>query len=124
MASPMPDFEDLDVVDPPFWAELGAAETELHRQDALWGQQDHPLLGYNAEARRLSFEALAEHQKEVNDARAERGACDWAGILEEEVYEALGEVDPEKQIEELVQVAAVALNAARSIRRNTRKEAA
>ena len=77
---------------------------ERRRQDARWGQQNHPD-GTGRECDKFS-------------AREARDACDrafregwpgtWAHILREEVAEALAESDPAALRAELVQVAAVA----------------
>ncbi|MGL5825583.1 MAG: hypothetical protein ACRCYU_12350 [Nocardioides sp.] len=46
------------------------------------------------------------------------GTMGWDTILQEEVFEALSESNPEKAVAELIQVAAVAVAAADSLRRN------
>ncbi len=98
--------------------DIKALMAELDRQDGLWGEQNHPLQGGAFPMRsRLSFESEARRWKEINDRRERKKELGWDGILMEEVYEALEELDTERACEELVQVAAVAMNAARSLRR-------
>ncbi len=98
--------------------DIKALMAELDRQDDLWGEQNHPLQGGAFPLRsRLSFEGEARRWKQINDRRVPKKELGWDGILMEEVYEALEELDPERACVELVQVAAVAMNAARSLRR-------
>ena len=90
---------------------------ELQRQNVKWGEQNHPLVG-GSNAYRKSFAALAADLKRQNELRALTGSIGWDDILREEVYEALEEDDPARAVYELIQVAAVALQAALSIQRN------
>lgn len=132
MASPMPDFDPdtLSLSYPPHWSELAAAEQELRRQAELWGEQNHPLipcvtdLGEPADSVRARYEDGANRWKEYNDRSVRYDRLGWHGILLEEVFELLSEEDPDKQYTEAIQVAAVALNIAGSIRRKKAKEAA
>jgi len=100
------------------WA-ARATLVEVARQDELWGEQNHPVHGG---PRPIQW-AAAEHKEEAdrwkrrNDGRVESNTLGWDGILLEEVHEALAETAPEKQVEELIQVAAVALNMVASIHR-------
>jgi hypothetical protein len=77
---------------------------ERRRQYSLWGEQVHRMI--------CGVEALATHKelasawKRSNDHNPD---ASWDAILLEEVYEAFAETDPEKQREELVQVAAVTI---------------
>ncbi|MCX5066623.1 hypothetical protein OOJ91_12115 [Micromonospora lupini] len=83
---------------------------ERSRQDARWGEQNHP--DSNPEDHytgRAEFAENAERWKLINAERAGRGAIAWDGVLLEEVFEALAEDDPVKLRAELVQVAAVAV---------------
>lgn len=94
---------------------------ERDRQDAKWGEQNHPD-GTGPEAQVLSDvdarsgqyldgafgQHLATAAKTATDRLAEVGAVKWSDILLEEVFEALAEDDPAKLRAELVQVAAVA----------------
>jgi len=89
-------------------------------QDERWGEQNHPdaaeqrwNLSYPSlarpEERREQFRLVAEAWKARNAQAVEDGTLDWAGILAEEVFEALAESDPALLRAELVQVAAVAV---------------
>jgi hypothetical protein len=92
-----------------------AAERE--RQDAKWGQQDHPdgTGDWDSYARKRS-----DHLKEIREGKASvaKAACDVAAaegrltyrhILDEEVCEAFAEDDAAALRRELLQVAAVAV---------------
>lgn len=78
---------------------------ERARQDAKWGEQNHPD-GTDREPLTLWAADLA---KEVCDAAAKKGVVTWRDILVEEVAEAEAETDPARLREELIQVAAVAV---------------
>lgn len=103
---------------------------ELDRQHELWGEQNHPLLADFSDYEvpygvQREYYARKEVQYQLhNDVLSKEGLLGWDTILLEEVFEALSEEDPDKQYTELIQVAAVALNAAMSNRRNKNKEAA
>ncbi|MGW3992175.1 hypothetical protein ACWEF6_01680 [Amycolatopsis sp. NPDC004772] len=115
----MPDEDDFgSLVVPDKWADLSAAEREMDRQDALWGEQNHPDIGGElpGDWSRL-YAGNADRWKALNAERVHYGQLGWDGILLEEVYEALGEADETKMREELIQVAAVALQWAGAIRR-------
>lgn len=100
---------------------LDEIAAEQARQDAKWGQQNHP--DYDPHdidtVVRNEYAFRADRWKEINARRAESGcevkhlfpaeSCTaWDGVLLEEVYEALAEEDPAKIRAELIQVAAVA----------------
>lgn len=89
---------------------LNEVHRERARQDQRWGEQNHhdvdPVSG---DVLHANAGLRAANWKRVNDYRAEAGRLDWYGVLLEEVYEALAESDPERLIEELTQVAAVAV---------------
>ncbi|MFD9948807.1 hypothetical protein ACFWYW_46850 [Nonomuraea sp. NPDC059023] len=114
---------------------------ELARQDATWGQQDHPDLDprdYDFVTRN-EYAFRAQRWKDINEERTRttvtpgycRGHSDyvtphphtaWDGILLEEVYEALAEPDPDKLYTELVQVEAVARQWRAALRRRAAAE--
>ncbi len=83
---------------------------ERARQDAKWGQQDHPdgtgpgtvILGSYADS-------MAERAKWRTERSATLGTVTFEEILTEEWAEAVAEDDPVKLRAELVQVAAVAV---------------
>ena len=77
---------------------------ERARQDAKWGEQNHPdgtwMLGDLGRANRA--------RRECYNA-AKRGTLTYRHILDEEVQEAFAEYDPATLRAKLVQVAAVAV---------------
>lgn len=76
---------------------------ERVRQDARWGEQNHP------DGTGLPGDIIAaELARELCDKRAADGTVAWRDILLEEVCEAFAEADAGKLRMELVQVAAVA----------------
>jgi hypothetical protein len=77
---------------------------ERRRQDKKWGEQNHPMLNvpYTADAMMSSSKVY----RRLNDLGENSS---WFQILMEEVYEVFAETEPEKQREEMVQVAAVAV---------------
>jgi hypothetical protein len=99
--------------------DIEATQREMRRQDDMWGEQNHPdYPGDVARSRgHARYAAAADAWKAENAERAASGRLAWDGILLEEVYEALGESDEDKMREELIQVAAVALQWAGAIRR-------
>ena len=86
---------------------------ERQRQDARWGEQNHPDGASDV------YAATADHYREICQAHAAEGHCTWKDILLEEVWEAFAEPDPAKLRAELVQVAAVAAAWAEAIDRRT-----
>lgn len=76
---------------------------ERARQDAKWGEQNHPD-GTGGKPAELARD-LAQAD---TDRAAKRHECTWRHILNEEVREAFAETDPTALRTELVQVAAVA----------------
>lgn len=109
---------------------------ERSRQNAKWGEQNHPD-GTGPDTNPLGdFEhrkafqtgralslgitpasTLAACATEVTDVAAKQGNVTWADILTEEHFEALAEADPVKLRSELVQIAAVAQQWAAAIDR-------
>lgn len=88
---------------------------ERNRQDKQWGEQNHP---YRCSlSGRDGFLDVAEEWKRINAARVDAGTLAWDGILLEEAFEALAEDDDDARIEELTQVAAVAVAMIEAIRR-------
>jgi hypothetical protein len=93
-------------------------DDEIARQDAKWGQQNHPD-GTGAE-----WIDRANLAREDTDAAAEAGQLTWLDVLKEEVFEAFAESDPEKLKAELIQVAAVAEQWVAAIERREARVAA
>jgi len=75
---------------------------ERARQDAKWGEQNHP-----DGTGRSGDPLVAEVVKADCDRAARDGTLTYRHILNEEVCEAFAETDPAKLRAELVQVAAV-----------------
>jgi hypothetical protein len=74
------------------------------RQDEKWGEQNHPMLNKNMKPEYLK--PTLDYYRRINDLKDD---MDWRTILLEEVCEAFLETEPEKQREEMVKVAAVAV---------------
>lgn len=79
---------------------------ERKRQHKLWGEQNH-LMTSNALHPR--YKQDVETAKKICDFRTRQGIVTWYNILKEEFCEVFAESDPVKQREELIQVAAVAV---------------
>ena len=77
---------------------------ERRRQDARWGEQNHP----NGTGYRYLREQADKARREC-DTAAETGRVTWRLVLREEYREALACTDPAELREELLQVAAVAV---------------
>lgn len=94
---------------------LAEVRAERGRQDARWGEQNHP------DATGSSYYAhCAKVARRNCQAAALEGATGWDLILLEEVYEALAEGDAAKLRAELLQVAAVAVAWVEAIDRRPR----
>lgn len=83
---------------------LNCIARERERQDAKWGEQNHPD-GTSCDIRSVK---AAQVTREQCQAAAEGGYITWRHILAEEVAEAFAEEDLESLADELIQVAAVA----------------
>lgn len=117
--------------------EVADASNEAWAQDDKWGDQSHledgtgktaePLLEINLLAQvqvgHMTAEHLADIATQVTKANAAEGKCTWAHILTEEFFEALAESDEDKLLEELNQVATVALQWRAAIRRRNARKA-
>ena len=107
------------VGDPVLEAVLFEVAQERARQDAKWGEQNHP----DGTARpwpaifRLSFADCAQIARLQVDHEAKIGTSNYTSILLEEVFEALAETDPAKLREELIQIAAVCVQWVQAIDR-------
>lgn len=84
--------------------QLNEVNDELKRQIAKWSEQNHDD-GTGGDMARQR----AEIARAYCDKAAANGHVSWRDILEEEVAEAFAESDPAKLREELIQVAAVAV---------------
>lgn len=86
-------------------------EAERLRQDAKWGEQNHPI---RPEGRRKDgllwhdwFGFLARAAKDTCDRAAKKGKITWCHILREEFAEVFAEADGNGQRAELIQMLAV-----------------
>jgi hypothetical protein len=100
------------------------AELEALRQLRIWGEQNHPnFLSYPEHvnvpiSRALDYGVLTEDQAKRNCEFAfEFGKGTYAHIFVEEVCEAIGAMDEESLVGELIQVQAVCINWIRAIHR-------
>jgi hypothetical protein len=84
---------------------------ELARQDAKWGEQNHP------DGTDAIYASQADELRCTVRGAADLGTLSWRLILLEEVFEALAEEDPEKLLGELLQVEAVTRQWRMAIRR-------
>lgn len=99
---------------------LAEVSAERERQNAKWGEQNHPDgTGPNLICRPAlrSYEWLRDLATAHTDERAAEHRVTFADILLEEVFEALAEDDPAKLRTELIQVAAVATQWVEAIER-------
>lgn len=78
---------------------------ERRRQDAKWGEQNHPM-GTHTTAGTMLRAGAAKLKCEQH---AREGTVTWRDILDEEVQEAFAEEDHDALRKELIQVAAVAV---------------
>lgn len=96
---------------------LEEIKAERVRQDAKWGEQNHPITLLPA----MYAESVANDLRQKCDEAFECGEGSWEDILLEEVYEALEQAakgNIEKTREELIQVAAVVVAMIECVDRN------
>ena len=88
---------------------LEEIRAECQRQKNKFGEQNHRMVALDHYADQ--YRAMAQSVKKYNDklTASEERKIAWDSILLEEVWEALGETEPEKQRKEMIQVAAVAV---------------
>ena len=115
---------ELERVGLPVLAEVLA---ERDRQDAKWGEQNHPD-GTGPDVVWSTHigpaTAVAETAKAATDEAAAAGALTWRHIATEELAEAFAEDDEDALRTELIQTAAVCVQWAQAIdrRRTNRQE--
>jgi hypothetical protein len=99
---------------------LDAVAQERSRQDERWGEQNWPVTGVKfGQAARDNYAKKLEIVRAQNEHRATTKSLWWDGIFMEEGLEALTEENySQKQEDELIQVAAVAVAMVECIRRN------
>lgn len=118
------------------WDVLAEVNAERVRQDAKWGEQNHPDVDpHMAEEYTPAIVAhtvygipAADTAKRLCDEAAKAGECTWAHILVEEVAEAVDAacqvqkgVDIDALRNEILQVAAVAVSWVEAIDRRGNK---
>lgn len=81
---------------------LAEVQAERARQDARWGEQNHPD-GTGRDGDKVN----ADYARMACEAAASRGEVTWRHIAAEEDLEAHAESDPVKLRAELIQAAAV-----------------
>jgi hypothetical protein len=97
--------ELADALLPPAGKALLEVSRERARQDAKWGEQNHPD-GTGPTIPTLNAVDRARHEC---DYAHRNGTGTWRHILAEEVAEAMAESNPARLRAELIQVAAVAV---------------
>lgn len=106
--------------------ELDAVRDEVFRQLAKWGVQDHPIVSPKVREHAKAVEVDAScivglpseaGVKSAVDMRARDKTLDYTLILLEEFVEAVNADNDDDAYNELIQLAAVAVSAANSIRR-------
>jgi hypothetical protein len=88
----------------PLIALMSEVAAEIANQDERWGEQNHPDGTALVEDSDIALKAKA-----LNDFFVANDDLTWRDILWEEVAEAFAEKDPGPLREELIQVAAVAI---------------
>ena len=78
---------------------------ERDRQDAKFGEQNHPD---GTDTDEISI-MIADQWRDMVNQRLADGTVSWTDILFEEAHEAAAEADPAKLRAEVVQIAAVAV---------------
>jgi hypothetical protein len=106
---------------------LDEVAAERERQNAKWGEQNHPNgtgpdeVSWTAlMSKSKTYGMLATRAKQTTDDNAKVGLVTFADILLEEVFEAMAEEDQDKLRTELIQVAAVATQWVEAIDRATK----
>lgn len=77
---------------------------ERFRQNEKWGEQNH-----EDGTGHLNWKVIADVRKSMNDSLVKTNSLTWIDILLEEMFEAFAESDENLLLEELNQVAAVAV---------------
>lgn len=111
---------------PIIYGVLAEVAAERKRQDAKWGEQNHPLIDpvlWGRWPTRVAEEyeiPTASRAQFLCEEAARKGEVTWAHILVEEVAEFVGG-SPQSMRAELIQVAAVAVAAVEAIDRRAAK---
>lgn len=96
---------------------LREVEHERQRQDAKWGQRDHP----DGVVPTMETDYAMRVAQQDCESAADRGECTYQLILNEEITEAFNEADPVKLRAELIQCAAVCVAWCEKIDRDLEK---
>ena len=80
---------------------------ERKRQDEKWGERNLPMLRRDSDL--TTVKVYLKEYKRVNALDALSKDTNWMRIFLEKIYDAFAETDPVKSREEMVQVAAVAV---------------
>lgn len=98
---------------------LAGINEEVQRQEVLWGTQGHPMLSNSGMTwvRRGACRSKAQQTQQLNDANNRFGRTNWFDLTLEELYEAFAADSPKEAIEELTQLAALAVSSIKSINR-------
>jgi hypothetical protein len=94
---------------------LAEIADERDRQDAKWGEQNHPD-GTGHQGDRV----MSDYLRTRCQRRFEQGAGTWRDILQEEMGEAYAESEPANLRSELIQLAAVVVAWVEAIDRRSR----
>jgi hypothetical protein len=92
---------------------------ERIRQDAKWGEQNHPIRPDGWDEPLI---LMAQNARENCEISFSENKGTWYDILYEEFTEVFAESDPDKQRAELIQVAAVAVAMIECIDRRKEKK--
>ena len=107
---------------------LAEVVDERVRQDAKWGEQNHPngtgpyvvwTLGG-----RITAQVMAARARDMCQEAARRGECTWLLIALEEMAEAFAEDDPYRVRQEVLQLVAVGVSWIEAIDRAAARKAA
>jgi hypothetical protein len=90
--------------------------SERDSQDEKWGPAPQSFLDRLDGTAYPDSAEIADMARELTEEAAREGTLSWSAILLEEVYEAMAESDPDKLYAELIQVAAVAVSWAETIK--------
>lgn len=85
---------------------LGEVLVERDKQDAKWGEQNHPSVSGVFTSQASPVQPSVDARNACNEA-ARDGALTWAHIANEEFAEAIDAPNDKERREELVQLAAV-----------------
>lgn len=91
------------------WTLFKRVIDEMGNQDEQWGVQHFPIHKDPVPGQNHYDSVATFYKNRLREARAEADEFTWHDILMEEVAEAFAEADPGLIIEEMIQVAALAI---------------